>query len=299
MDIRSLAIPPLLALPFAYGQPGEFQRSPTQLEFLRGGNSVFIYNLSPPPNSGLPLEAGGYFHPLKTPGGIVVTDFVPDDHKHHRGLFFAWVEMHGEKDSDFWGWGEYAPVKDRRIVNRSIETGSNSFTSFNDWMAGDTLVIAEKLQATSTFADGLNILDLVYQLTPKADVTLARWSFSGFCLRVRKDGDIRIFSPDGESALENPNHLKPETDWPDAAWYGCEQKLPDGKIIGAAVFNPPSNPPTLWHNQRGVRMLNPCIVAQSEVKLAAGKPLVLRYRVATFDGPLPTGKLNALAGEWK
>ena len=42
-------------------------------------------------------------------------------------------------------------------------------------------------------------------------------------------------------------------------------------------------------------LLNPCIVAPAEVKLTAGKPLVLRYRVATFDGALPTQQLNALA----
>ena len=45
-------------------------------------------------------------------------------------------------------------------------------------------------------------------------------------------------------------------------------------------------------------MINPCIVAPSEVKLKGGKPLVLRYRVVTFDGKLPKSTLDKLAVEW-
>jgi len=281
--------------------PGvEIQRNDTMVQARQDGRPVFTYNLRPPPNSGLPVEAGGYFHPLLTPGGTVVTDFVPSDHKHHRGLFLAWVEMHGPKDADFWGWGAHAPIKDRRIVNRSVTTKPDGFTARNDWSAEDTVMVEEELVATATAKAeaGVNLLDLTYRLTPKSDLTLARWAFSGFCLRVRKDGDIRISSPDGLVKLPNPAHTKPASDWPDAPWYACEQTLPDGKQIGAAVFNHPSNPPTLWHNHRAVRMINPCIVAPGEVKLTAGKPLVLRYRVVTFDGALPTTQLNALAASF-
>ena len=179
---------------------------------MRSGQRVLVYNLRPPPNSGLPVETGDYFHPLMTPGGVVVTDFVPSDHKHHRGLFLGWVEMHGVKDADFMGWGAHAPIKDRRIVNRSVTITRDGFIAHNDWLADDTLLIDEKVEATSSIADGLNVLDLVYRLTAKSDLTISRWAFSGFCLRVRKDGDIRISSPDGVVLLPNPIHNKPESD---------------------------------------------------------------------------------------
>ena len=178
---------------------------------------------------------------------------------------------------------------------RRVTPTLNGFSALNDWVAEDTVIIEEKLTATSTSEDGLNVLDLEYQLTSKDGVTLSRWAFSGFSLRGRKDGDIRIVSPAGLVTLPNPGHTKPESDWPDAPWYASEQTLPDGSRIGAAVMNHPSNPPTLWHNHRDMRMINPCIVAPSEVKLAAGQPLVLRYRVVTFDGVVPVGKLNALS----
>jgi len=267
------------------------------------GQPVLTYNLRPPTNSALAVQSGGYFHPLLTPRGSVVTDFAPSDHRHHRGLFFGWVEMHGEKDADFWGWGEHAPIKDRRVVTRPIfdvARGANSanFVAGHDWIAEGMILVEENLRATVKATDSANVLDLVYTLTPLSDMTVSRWAFSGFCLRVRKDAELAFYSPKGVVTLPNPSHLKPESDWPDAPWYACSLKLKDGTAFGAAVINHPKNPPTLWHNHRDVRMINPCVVAPIELHLAKLKPFLLRYRVVTFDGPVPTSLLNDKAAEW-
>jgi hypothetical protein len=76
-------------------------------------------------------------------------------------------------------------------------------------------------------------------------------------------------------------------------------KQADGPEVGVAVINHPTNPPTLWHNQRDARMLNPCVVAPDDVTLKQNAPLVLRYRVVTFDGAVPTVRLNELATEFR
>jgi hypothetical protein len=99
--------------------------------------------------------------------------------------------------------------------------------------------------------------------------------------------------------LPNPSHLKPESDWPAAPWYGYQLKLKDGTVAGVAVIDHPKNPPSLWHNHRDVRMLNPCIVAPGEVVLKANEPLVLRYRVVAHDGPTRPDLLDRLAREWR
>jgi hypothetical protein len=267
------------------------------------GTELLRYNLTPPAGTKLSVETGCFFHPLATPGGVVVTEVGPADHPHHRGVFLAWVEMHGKKDADFWGWGEHAPTKDRRIVNREVprigtRDGTVSFTARNEWVAEGIGLIDEQLAAAVRTAAPAVILDLTYTLTPTSDVTLSRWAFSGFCVRTRKDGKLRAFSPKGAVELANPSHVKPESDWPDEAWYGYTLELDGGKTAGVAVINHPKNPRTLWHNHRDVRMLNPCIVAPGEVKLEAGKPLVLRYRVVAHDGGTPVELLNRLAKEW-
>lgn len=301
-----LASPALAAEPPPVGPKMSVARSDREIVVKSGQKEVFRYQLQRPPDAALPVDSGAYFHPVMTPNGVVVTDVAPADHKHHRGVFLAWVEMHGKKDADFWGWGEHAPVKGRRIVNRGVMDGPPgeqmvaSFTVQNAWMADDERVAGE---TTHVVAYALprakaNVIDLMYQIQPDADLTLSRWAFSGFCVRTRGDGKVTAYSPAGEVKLPNPSHVKPESDWPDAPWYAYTLRLDDGKVAGVAVINHPDNPPTLWHNHRDVRMLNPCIVAPAEVKLTAGKSLQLRYRVVAFDGEPPTGELNRLA-EWK
>jgi hypothetical protein len=269
------------------------------------GRPVLTYQLSKPADVQLPVDSGGYFHPVRTPAGTVVTDVAPADHRHHRGIFLAWVEMHGKKDADFWGWGEHAPIKDRRIValpgmaNRSTDRGV-SFATRTNWTAEGQTVLAERLETAvrDDKAAKAYVIDLTYTLTPDADLTLSRWAFSGFCVRARGDGKVTAFGPAGEVKLPNPSHVKPESDWPDAPWYGYTLKFDDGTTAGVAVINHPQNPPTLWHNHRDIRMLNPCIVAPAEVKLKANEPLVLKYRVVAHDGETPREALDRLAKEW-
>lgn len=267
------------------------------------GREVLRYVLQKPADSKLSVESACYFHPLTTPSGIAVTDVAPDDHKHHRGVFLAWVEMHGKKDADFWGWGEHAPKDGRKIVNREVADLSASadaagFRARNDWVADDVAIMTEDLSASIRREGAAQILDLTYTLTPAADLTLSRWAFSGFCVRARRDAKLEAIGPEGPVKLPDPSHVKPETDWPAAAWYAYALSLADGKLAGIAVIDHPKNPKSLWHNNRGVRMLNPCIVAPAEVKLKAGEPLVLKYRVVAHDGRTPNDMLTKLSRDW-
>jgi hypothetical protein len=270
-----------------------------------GGRPVLVYQLQRPADVMLPVDSGAYFHPVTTPEGVVVTDVSPKDHPHHRGVFLAWVEMHGKKDADFWGWGEHAPIKDRRItfggkVSTHTSSDGAAFSLSNRWFAEDEPLVHEDLAASVRPEPSAKayVIDLTYTLTPTADLTLSRWAFSGFCVRTRGDGKVKAYGPGGEVKLPNPSHVKPESDWPAAPWYGYTLKFDDGKVAGVAVIDHPKNPPSLWHNHRDIRMLNPCIVAPAEVKLKAKQPLVLRYRVVAHDGETPSAELDRLGAEW-
>lgn len=273
------------------------------------GKPMLTYQLVRPANSTLPVKSACYFHPLITPSGIVVTDVAPKDHPHHRGVFVAWVEMHGKKDADFWGWGEHAPTKGRQIVfgNTAGTTASLVGAGLNVrnlWLAEGEPMIREELHAKVRAEPSARayVVDLNYTLTPAADLTLSRWAFSGFCVRARGEGNVTAFGPGGEVTLPNPSHVKPESDWPGAPWYGYTLKFDEGKdagkTAGVAVIDHPKNPSSLWHNHRDIRMLNPCIVAPAEVKLKADVPLVLRYRVVAHDGETPGAEMDRLAAEW-
>ena len=62
------------------------------------------------------------FHPVYTPSGGLISEYRPDDHTWHTGLYFGWVHVN---DTNFWGgsWylpeqGEYVPVPDSHGVQR-------------------------------------------------------------------------------------------------------------------------------------------------------------------------------------
>lgn len=270
----------------------------------RAGKVVLQYQFQRPADSKLSIESACYFHPVATPRGVVLTDVAPSDHLHHRGIFLAWVEMHGAKDADFWGWGEHAPKNGRRIVNQRVadlhaSANEAGFTASNEWRAENACLMKEDLRVSVRATTAAHVLDLEYHLVPQADLTLAQWAFSGFCVRMRKDGDLEAESPSGSVKLPNPKHTEPTSDWPAAAWYDYALRLPDGAAAGVAVIDHPGNPPSLWHNHRDIRMLNPCIVAPSALVLKANQALNLRYRVVAHDGPIPHELLGRLAREWK
>jgi hypothetical protein len=269
------------------------------------GVPVCKYHLEPPVDAKLAVESACFFHPLCTPSGVAVTDLAPADHPHHRGAFLGFVEMRGAKhDADFWGWGEHAPKDNRRIVHvGKSETRQDAkavaMTWNNAWKAGEDVLVDERLTARVQAVEGAHVLDLDYRLTPREDFRLPRWAFSGCCVRLRKDGKIVYTSRDGVVDRPPLDHLKPELDWPAADWYDATVTLTDGKQAGIAVVDHPANPPCLWHNEARIHMLNPCIVAPGEVKLAAGKPLVLSYRLVVHDGPAPAELIEKMAREFR
>jgi len=263
-----------------------------------GDKEVVRYQLKKPADSKLAVDSACYFHPLTTPSGVVVTDVAPADHKHHRGIFLAWFEMHGKKDADFWGWGQFAPVKDRVIVNTSAKAQGETIEAVNEWRAEGETLVGERVAAVVKTDGKARVLDLTYTLTADADVKLPQRAFSGFCARLRKDGKATVESPEGEVKLPAPHHLKPESDWPVQPWYAYQITLPEGTSVGCAVIDHPKNPKSRWHNAASIRMINPCIVAPGDFTLKAGEPLVLRYRVVAWDGALPREQLDALAKAW-
>jgi hypothetical protein len=273
------------------------------------GRVVLTYLTSKP--AGVPLESNSAccIHPLNTLGGERATDIAPDDHRTHRGIFFAWHDMsfkRGEKElrGDFWGWGRFAPIEGRVIVNRDLrlvraDARSAEIAVSNDWMIANDAVLRETTSIHATEEQGARVLDLTYRFTSDYDVTLNRMAFTGLCFRCRKDGSYTFADSKGEVTLPNSGATNPESDWPSRDWYSHTVALTNGKIVSSAVLDHPSNPPTAWHGARAVSFLNPCIAAPGPVNIPPGKPLTLRYRAVTCDGKFADGLLDRIASQWR
>jgi methane monooxygenase PmoA-like len=271
------------------------------------GRVVLAYLTSKP--EGLAGNSACCIHPLNTLAGERVTDLAPSDHKDHRGLFFAWHNLEFRKGDnvlkgDFWGWGRYAPVEDRVIVNKDVrlvraDNRSAELSIANDWTIGTQAVMRESSTIGVSDDRGARILDLSYRFTSEYNVTVNQMAFTGVCFRCRKEGPYTFFDPNGEVKLPNSSATDPASDWPSQPWCSHQVTLPGGKILSSALIDHPANPPSMWHGARGVSFLNPCISAPGAVQIPAGKALTLRYRAVAFDGPFPAGMLDQMAAAWR
>ena len=268
------------------------------------GKPVLRYVTKRPAATKLTANSVCCLHPVRTPSGEALTAFAPSDHLHHRGVFLAWYAISaGDLKADFWGWDKFAPTDGRVIEARAtqFETGEVGprLLVENDWTVNGQTLVAENLQTKIRQQGCANVIDLRYELTPTADVTLDQGAFGGFCVRMRKDGQITFTDPNGKVSLAWPHYLKPETDWPTADWYDLSIELDGGRTVGMAVLDHPDNPPSGWHNLASLAMINPCITAAGPITIKKGQPLVLRYRLVAHDGPAPLELLRELSTQWR
>jgi hypothetical protein len=268
------------------------------------GRTVFGYMTRRPSPTELTANSVCCLFPVNTPSGQRMVDFAPSDHRHHRGVFMTWHTIEGKKAADFWGWGQYAPTKDRVIANRSVElvkadADHAELAIRNDWLAEGEVLLKEDLSIAAREAKGAYVIDLDFRLAPTGDVVLKPSAFGGLCAKCRKDGKAAYSDPKGEVKTPSPHYLKPETDWPAADWYDYTTQLGGGSSIGIAILDHPGNPRTGWHNVAAIAMLNPCIVAAGPVTIKHDQPLRLRYRLVVHDGPVPAELLAELARQWR
>ena len=202
------------------------------------------------------------------------------------------------------GCCQFAPTDQRVITNQRLQLqqsdGKTATVEIqNDWMIATRKVMDEKTTASWRAADGANILDLTYRLTPDGTLVLNQTPFGGFCVRARNDGQSWYSDARGRVTRPDPHYSSADLNWPAADWYAYLITLTNGKSIGCAVVDHPSNPPSTWHNPRYVWMINPCIVANKPFEVPQGQSLTLRYRVITFDGALPDRLIGDLSRQFR
>jgi hypothetical protein len=288
------------------------------------GRVVLEYLTKKPTGSPLTSPSVACFHPVNTPTGETVTALAPDDHPHHRGLYFGWhdsefrapvnLDNYGPNKplralnitkADFWGWGAFATREGRIIETRDVKlAGADAAHAAleirNDWTVRGRKMLDEVNTARVAERDGVYVLDLEYRLTPTVEYVLNRASFGGFNVQGRKDGESWFSSSKGRLDMPDAHYSLPDLNWPPQPWYDFSIRLKSsGRIVGFAVMDHPTNPYTTWHNSTHLWMLNPVIVAGGPFTIPGGHTLRLRYRVVVHDGDAPLPLLDKLSAEWQ
>lgn len=248
-----------------------------------------------------------YVHPLYDLRGQVITEDFPEDHRHHRGIFWAWhqVWVGDTKLGDAWVCRNF----DWDVHSLAAETPGDpvAITATTHWKSsdltderGDPIAVVEETMRIEAWAaqSHYRVVDFDLRLLALVeDVRIGgsedRKGYGGFSPRLRMTGGERFVSSSGE--------VEPQTAAIQAGtWLNIV-----ADDTGTAILVHRDNPQVTeesatWILRRSRSMQNAVYPGREPVAVSMDKPTRLRYRLVVHDGTLPPETLNALQADyWK
>jgi hypothetical protein len=236
---------------------------------------------------------GGYIHPLFTPGGLLVTDDYPGDHRHHHGIWSAWAHSTFEgRSMDFWNMGGgsakvdfdglvgmwdgpvHAGLRTKHVFVDRRAPGGGKTALNEEWFV--TLYRTQQEGAPPYFVFDI---DSTQQAASMSPVMLEQYLYGGFAFR----GSAQWRS--GATFLTSEGKNRQSGDASTGRWCYIGGPV-GGKMGGYAVLGHPSN----FRSPQPMR-LNPTdpYFSFSPVKMGGfpimpGKPYQSRFRFVVSDG---------------
>ncbi|MBL7220702.1 MAG: PmoA family protein [Phycisphaerae bacterium] len=254
-------------------------------------------------------------YPISGPGGVTMTRNYPilkgvkgeaDDHPHHTSLWYTHGSVNGR---DFWtvgeGKGKIVQIGAAKIASDKTR---GAITTRNKWVSPDGKIqcIDERTIAFQAVKGG-RIID--YQITIKAsngDVTFGDTKEGTMAIRtnpvLRMDNDPRRGVTGARGKCVNSEGVKGKAIWGKRAKWVDYWAPVDGKTVGVAIFDHPSNPrhPTWWHarayglvtaNPFGVHNFEKKPAGTGNMKIKAGQSVAFLYRFLFHEGDAKEAKI--------
>jgi hypothetical protein len=233
---------------------------------------------------------GGYLHPVYTPGGALVTDDYPPDHRHHHGIWSAWVHsVFQGRAIDFWNMGMGTAKVDfdslESTWNGPVHGGLRTHHVFVDLTAPQpTTALREQWVVTLYRIEDatpyfLFDLDSTQETATTSPLMLDSYYYGGFGIR----GNAAWFPAD---FLTSEGLDRTTGDGKAGRWCHIGGAV-NGKPAGYAIVGHPSN----FRAPQPMR-LNPtepfmsyAPTAAGAFTIAPGVPYKSRFRFVVSDGP--------------
>ncbi|MCR9291815.1 MAG: PmoA family protein [bacterium] len=239
-----------------------------------------------------------YVHPLYGLDGQVLTEDFPEDHGHHRGIFWAWhqVWVNDVAAGDPWVCEDFR--WDVVQMNSQLDSTQALISAQVLWRSpkildeqGDQPAIVRedlRVQVHPRIADTRNV---DFEITLNALLSGIRIGgsddekgYGGFSPRLKLADDL-VFS--GSSGNVEPTTTAVAA----GPWLNIANTE-----MGFAILCHPDNPgyPQPWILRRGRSMQNAVYPGREPVSLPVGVPLRLKYRVVLHRGQLQSEDLTRM-----
>lgn len=255
-----------------------------------------------------------FFHPLTVAGGPSLTNFKPEDHPWHYGLWFSWKYLNG---ANYWEESRATGRAEGRTswAAPAIETHHDGSATvrfeltYTHPSGRVDLTETRELRISAPAADGSYTIDWSAHFTAGPEGALldrtpmpgepdgrVNGGYAGLSARLAP-ASMTIVSPEGPVTNFVDERARPSV--PAVACNFAEGATPLG---GLAILSDPANAAenAPWYLINGAQMHFACaaVLAPKPLKFAPGAQWDLRYRIAVRPGAWTPETLRAACSSW-
>lgn len=287
------------------------------IELLEDGAPVFHFQLKERSLGGK-WPRSHYLHPVYDLDGKVMTEDFPEDHRHHRGIFWAWhqLKLEGQTLADPWvcrGIQWTAPSRARSAgsqhpgVKVALAASQATLTIERQWtvavngeptpVVSDTAVIG-----TGAVEDGVRRIDFEIRLRAlRPGIALGGSEnvkgYGGFSTRFALNPPLKFYGPGG--VAEPKVGAVPAGKWLTMRRQTsaeAQEIEPSLSRSHASILCHPDHPgfPPPWILRNKRSMQNVAWPGRDAIKLSVDKPVVLKYRLLIHREPISAQRLNRM-----
>ena len=263
-----------------------------------GDQNVLFYQKQPKSQNGRYLRAN-YLHPVYDLKGEVITEDFPADHRHHRGIYWAWHQLwvDGKQLGDAWTTQSFL-AKVRHASTKKEDNEILRLITIVHWTSdllkderGRAAAVVDERTVITVYPRRETYRALDFRIVLKAlkpGVKIGgsedAKGYGGFSVRVKLSPETKFQGTNGP--------VEPQTNAVKAGpWIDFSTKE-----TGVAILDHPQNPgyPQGWILRKERSMQNPAYPGREPVAIPEDKPLELRYRVIIHDGSLGKAELDQM-----
>lgn len=285
--------------------PLTLAKDDTSTTIMAGDQALltYVHAETPAPEGVDPLyKRSAYIHPLRSPGGEILTRIQPTDHYHHYGIWNPWTHTHfGETSVDFWNLAlGQGTVRFREYLELSDEENTAEIIALQDHIyftddGGEAVAMEETYKITMVESHpDYYILDLSSTLVTHMEtgITLEAYRYGGG-LGYRA---TEKWGTDNSTVLTSEGKTRIDADGTMARWaiIEGESSVPAGRS-GILFLSHPDNrahpePMRVWpvdqYEGKSNVYFEFCPIRHQEWVLEPGKAYTLKYRLVVFDGTM-------------
>jgi hypothetical protein len=249
-----------------------------------------------------------FLFPIIGPNGAKMTRSWPmaeapdeeKDHPHHKSFWWAHGDMNG---IDFWAEGKDSG-KTVHEAFTAVESGEvGVIKTRNKYVSKEGKTIATDERTLRIYPGSVG-RTFDFEITLKgADGELKFGDTKEGTMAVRLAETMRLKGKVGKGHIVNSEGIRDAATWGKRAKWVDYYGPVDGKTVGLAIFDHPSNPrhPTWWHvRDYGLFGANPFGIHDFEKKekgagdltVASGEKISFKYRFFIHEGDEKAGKVS-------